>query len=75
MKTPPAVIAGGVFALARTRARRGTSGFTLTGCGGSLAVKYADYMIYGNVIILCQGRDSEQSLRRCTQLVETAIGN
>lgn len=53
---------------------RRTSGFTIGGGGGSLAVKYADFMIYGNVILLCQGRDSEQSLRRCDQLVKAAVG-
>ncbi len=53
---------------------RRTSGFTITGGGGSLAVKYADYMIYGNVILLCQGRDSEQSLERCDQLVKAVVG-
>lgn len=53
---------------------RRTSGFTIGGGGGSLAVKYADYMIYGNVIMLCQGRDSEQSLQRCDQLIKAATG-
>ena len=53
---------------------RRTSGFTISGGGGSLAVKYGDYMIYGNVILLCQGRESAQSLERCDQLVKAALG-
>lgn len=55
-----------------TRDRR-TSGFTSTGGGGSLAVKYADYIIHSNVILLCQGRESIQSLERCWALIN-AIG-
>lgn len=51
-----------------TRDRR-TSGFTSGGGGGSLAVKYADYIIHSNVIMLCQGRDSGQSIGRCWTLI------
>jgi hypothetical protein len=51
-----------------TRDRR-TSGFTSGGGGGSLAVKYADYVIHSNVILLCQGRESVQSLQRCWALI------
>jgi hypothetical protein len=51
-----------------TRDRR-TSGFTVGGGGGSLAVKYADYIIHSNVIMLCQGRDSGQSIGRCWALI------
>ena len=54
---------------------RRTSGFTLTGGGGALAVKYADFVIYGNVVLLCQGRDSIQSLERCKTLISAVAGS
>ena len=56
-----------------TRDRR-TSGFTIGGGGGSLAVKYGDYIIHSNVIMLCQGRDSVQSLDRCRALMNEVLG-
>jgi len=56
-----------------TRDRR-TSGFTIGGGGGSLAVKYGDYIIHSNVIMLCQGRDSVQSLDRCWALMNEVLG-
>jgi hypothetical protein len=54
---------------------RRTSGFTIGGGGGSLAPKYGDYMIYGNVIVMCQGRDSIEALARCDKLVSQLSGN
>ncbi|MCZ6538523.1 MAG: hypothetical protein O6922_01685 [Chloroflexi bacterium] len=56
-----------------TRDRR-PSGFTFWGGGGRLAVKYADYIIHSNVIILCQGRDSTQSLGRCRAMIDEILG-
>lgn len=41
------------------------------------APRYADFAIYGNVILLCEGADSKQSLERCEALVravEAATG-
>ena len=32
--------------------------------------KYADFIILGNVVILCEGEDSAQSLERCEMLVD-----
>jgi len=32
-------------------------------------VKYADYVIYGNMILLCAGWDSEGSIRNCQTLI------
>ena len=55
-----------------TRDRR-TSGFTIGGGGGSLAVKYADYIIHSNVIMLCQGRDKDQSLDHCQSITNAVI--
>jgi len=40
---------------------------------GSLTPLYGDYAIIGNVIVLCQGRNSTQSLNRCEALL-LAIG-
>ena len=40
---------------------------------GSLTSLYGDYPIIGNVIVLCQGRNSTQSLNRCEALL-LAIG-
>ncbi|MSQ08239.1 MAG: hypothetical protein EXR57_03465 [Dehalococcoidia bacterium] len=36
--------------------------------------KYGDYVILGNLIMLCQGADSNQSLERCAGLVEALRG-
>ena len=40
---------------------------------GGLTPLYGDYAIIGNVIILCQGRNSTQSLNRCEALL-LAVG-
>ncbi len=50
-----------------TRDRRsfGASRVTITAL-------YADYAVYGNVILLCEGRDSAQSLERCAALLRAA---
>ena len=32
--------------------------------------KYADYVVAGNVVVLCQGRDSKTSLANCYSLME-----
>ena len=40
---------------------------------GSLTPLYGDYAIIGNVIMLCQGRNSTQSLNRCEALL-LAVG-
>jgi len=39
---------------------------------GTIDPKYYDYVIYGNFIILCEGRDSEQSFSRCSELISKA---
>lgn len=38
--------------------------------GSNSSPKYGDYIIYENLIILCEGHKSEESLRRCTLLIE-----
>jgi hypothetical protein len=35
--------------------------------------KYGDYVIYGNMIMLCQGRDSATSLEECAGLLEQLV--
>ena len=57
-----------------TRDRR-TSPSPNHGTGGSIVAKYADYAIYSNVIILCQGLDKDQSLGRCQAMINTVIEN
>ena len=39
---------------------------------GGLTPLYGDYAIIGNVIMLCEGRDSDQSLSRCESLLFAA---
>ena len=34
------------------------------------SAKYADYAIFGNVVMLCEGADSGQSLERCRLLID-----
>jgi hypothetical protein len=54
-----------------------TGGVTDVSSGGSRQApgpKYNDYVIYGNVIMLCQGGDSVQSLETCSALVEALGG-
>lgn len=50
-----------------TRDRRGGGAFR-----DSLTPLYGDYAVYGNVILLCEGRDSDQSLGRCAALLHAA---
>ena len=35
--------------------------------------KYGDYVIYGNIILVCQGRDSSTSLEQCAALLEQLV--
>jgi hypothetical protein len=35
--------------------------------------KYGDYIIYGNMILICQGRDSATSLEQCALLLEQIV--
>ena len=36
--------------------------------------KFGDYAIYGNLVLLCEGADSSQSLERCSGLIEALGG-
>ena len=35
------------------------------------AAKYGDYIVFGNLIVLCEGIDSETALRNCNAFAET----
>ena len=50
-----------------TKDRRGGGGFRDT-----LTPLYADYVVFGNLFLLCEGRDSSQSFSRCNSLLEAA---
>ena len=43
--------------------------------GSNSSPKYGDYIIYENLIILCEGHKSEESLRRCSLLIESLKNN
>mgnify|MGYP001360102304 CR=1 len=43
--------------------------------GSNSSPKYADYIIYGNMIILCEGWDSDESLERCSNFISGIISN
>tara|TARA_B100001996_G_C18604701_1_gene571319 strand:- start:518 stop:1069 length:552 start_codon:yes stop_codon:yes gene_type:complete len=38
--------------------------------GSKSSPKYGDYVIYGNLIILCEGWDTEESISRCSSFVQ-----
>ena len=37
---------------------------------GSPTPRYGDFVVYGNLIALCEGRDAEQAAERCSRLVD-----
>ncbi len=51
------------------RERRTTGGPGVSGGARSgHSPRYGDFAIFGNLILLCEGSDSEQSLERCAAL-------
>lgn len=40
---------------------------------GSVGPTYQDWMILGNMVILCDGLDSEEALIRCTELIDNLL--
>jgi len=36
--------------------------------------KYGDFVVYGNVIIFCEGKDSEEALQRCRTILDRLEG-
>ena len=45
------------------------------GSRGSQNPRYGDYMIFGNLVILCEGRTSEHALEQCAPLISLLRGN
>lgn len=48
---------------------------TIVHTRGSPTPRYGDFVIYGNMIALCEGRDAEQGAERCARLVEALDAN
>jgi hypothetical protein len=42
--------------------------------GGTQTAKFGDFVILGNLVILCQGRNSEQALEQCEPFVNQIMG-
>ena len=53
----------------RWRASSAT-GITTRDTGASVGPIYADFVVFGNVIILCEGSSSDQSFERCDHLID-----
>lgn len=47
---------------------------TIVHTRGSPTPRYGDFVIYGNVIALCEGRDAAQGAERCASLVDALDG-
>ena len=47
---------------------------SITSDGGGSGPKFGDYVIFGNVVMLCEGADSGQSLERCEALIRAIEG-
>ena len=45
------------------------------GSRGSQNPRYGDYVIFGNLVILCEGRTSEHSLEQCAPLIALLRGD
>ena len=41
--------------------------------GTCMAAKYSDYIIYGNMILLCEGYDPEVSMLNCSNIIEKLL--
>ena len=41
--------------------------------GTCMAAKYSDYIIYGNMILLCEGYDPEMSMLNCSNIIEKLL--
>jgi hypothetical protein len=57
----------------RQRMRSGGTA-DLAAWSGQRGPNYADFIIYGNMVLLCQGDDPEQSIETCHELI-AAMGN
>ena len=41
--------------------------------GTCMAAKYSDYIIYGNMILLCEGYDPEASMLNCSRIIDKLL--
>ena len=62
---PKAVVTGQVPWDEGATDRRKCVGAINANCGA----RYGDFLVYGNIVLLCEGRDSETSLQTCRELV------
>jgi len=54
----------------KDRWRAGSAtGITTRDAGTNTGPRYADFAIFGNVVLLCEGADIDQSLERCENLI------
>ena len=53
----------------RQRMRSGGSA-DLAAWSGSVQTKYGDYVIFGNMVLLCEGTESDEALARCSALID-----
>ncbi len=56
---------------AKDRWRAGSAtGITTRDSGSGTGPRYADFAIFGNVVLLCEGTDTAQSFERCEHLID-----
>jgi hypothetical protein len=58
----------------RQRMRSGGSS-DLAAWSGQRGPNYADFMVYGNMILLCQGDEPDQSINTCYELINAVVGD
>ncbi|MBN4064965.1 hypothetical protein JYU04_04435 [Dehalococcoides mccartyi] len=58
----------------RQRMRSGGSS-DLSAWSGKRGPNYADFVIYGNMVLLCQGDEPEISIETCYELIDALIGD
>ena len=58
----------------RQRMRSGGSA-DLAAWSGQRGPNYADFVVYGNMILLCQGDEPEQSIETCYELINAVVGD
>ena len=58
----------------RQRMRSGGSA-DLAAWSGQRGPNYADFVVYGNMILLCQGDEPDQSINTCYELINAVVGD
>ena len=46
----------------------------LAAWSGTLQTKYGEYVVLGNMVLLCEGTNSEEALLRCNALLANVVG-